>query len=102
MITLKNGLWKKLFKVLKMIIENYYKFILLLFIQNRRKKNYIFFRKWYLKNPFYIESNDETIKKFILPMNKYKNCSYRQYLNYFIFEKLYNKVREIEEQIERD
>ena len=30
-------------------------------------------------------------------MNKYKNCSHRQYLNYFIFEKLYNKVREIED-----
>ena len=30
-------------------------------------------------------------------MNKYKNCSYRQYLNYLTFEKLYNKVREIEE-----
>jgi len=30
-------------------------------------------------------------------MNKYKNCSYRQYLNHLTFEKLYNKVREIED-----
>ena len=30
-------------------------------------------------------------------MNKYKNCSYNQYLNYLTFEKLYNKVREIED-----
>jgi hypothetical protein len=30
-------------------------------------------------------------------MNKFKNCSYRQYLNYLTYEKLYNKVQEIEE-----
>ena len=35
----------------------------------------------------YTESNDETTKKFILPTNKYKNCSYQQYLNYLTFEK---------------
>ena len=28
-------------------------------------------------------------------MNKYKNCSYNQYLNYLTFEKLCNKVREL-------
>ena len=38
-----------------------------------------------------------TIKKKILTTNKYKNCSYREYLNYLTFEKLYNKVREIED-----
>ena len=43
------------------------------------------------------KSNDETIKKIILPSNKNKNCSYNQYLNYLTFEKLYNKVREIED-----
>jgi hypothetical protein len=48
-------------------------------------------------NPLYIKSNDETIKKIILPSNTYKNCSYNQYLNYLTFEKLYNKVREIED-----
>ncbi len=35
-------------------------------------------------------------KKFILPSNPYKNCSYNQYKNNLNFEKLYNKVREIE------
>ena len=45
----------------------------------------------------YIKSNDETIQSFIWPLNKYKTCSYRQYLNHLTFEKLYNKVREIEE-----
>ena len=49
-----------------------------------------------------MESNDETIKKKILPMNKYKTCSYRQYLNYLTFENLYNRAREIEEQRERE
>ena len=48
-------------------------------------------------NPLYIKSNDETIKKIILPSNTYKNCSYNQYLNLLTFEKLYNKVREIED-----
>ena len=51
------------------------------------KINYKKFRKWFLKNPLYIKSNDETTKKFILPTNKYKNCSYQQYLNYLTFEK---------------
>ena len=57
------------------------------------KKN----RLWFRQNPLYIKSNDETIKFFILPSNKYKNCSYNQYLNYLTFEKLYIKVREIED-----
>jgi hypothetical protein len=30
-------------------------------------------------------------------MNKYKNCSYNQYSNHLTYEKLYNKVREIED-----
>jgi len=31
------------------------------------KKN----RLWFRQNPLYVKSNDETIKKFILPSNKY-------------------------------
>ena len=58
--------------------------------------NYKTIRKWFLNNPLYIKSNDETIKMVILPMNKYENCSCRQYLNHLTYEKLYNKVREIE------
>ena len=50
-----------------------------------------------VKIPYIKKSNDETIKIFILPSNKYKNCSYNQYLNYLTSEKLYNKVREIED-----
>jgi hypothetical protein len=61
------------------------------------KLNHNFFRKWFFKNPLYIKSNDDTIKEFILPSNKYKKCSYNQYLNYLTYEKLYNKVREIED-----
>ena len=58
------------------------------------KKN----RLWFRQNPLYIKSNDETnYKKKILTTNKYKKCSYRGYLNYLTFEKLYNKVREIED-----
>ena len=49
-------------------------------------------RSWFRQNPLYVKSN-ETINKFILPLNKYKNCSYNQYLNYLTFEKLYNKVK---------
>jgi len=30
-------------------------------------------------------------------MNKYKNCSDNQYLKHLTYEKLYNKVREIED-----
>ena len=59
--------------------------------------NYKKIRLWFLTNNLYIKSNDETIKNFILPSNKYKNCSYNQYLNYLTFEKLYKKVREIED-----
>jgi len=51
---------------------------------------------WFRQNPLHVNSNDETIKKNILPSNKQKNCSYNQYLNYLTFEKLYNKVRDIE------
>jgi hypothetical protein len=36
-------------------------------------------------------------KKLYLPMNESKNCSYRQYLNYLTYDKLYSKVRKIEE-----
>ena len=36
-------------------------------------------------------------KDFILPTNKYQKRSYRGYLNHLTFEKLYNKVREIED-----
>jgi hypothetical protein len=54
-------------------------------------------RLWFTQNTLYMKSNDETIKKFILPSNPHKNCSYNQYLNFLTFEKLYNKVREIEE-----
>ena len=50
--------------------------------------NYKKFRSWVRQNLLYIKSNDETIKKFILPSNPYKNCSYKQYLNYLTFEKL--------------
>ena len=53
--------------------------------------NYKKFRLWFRQNPLYIKSNDETIKKIILPSNKYKNVSYNQYLNYLNFEKLYMK-----------
>jgi hypothetical protein len=34
--------------------------------------NYKKIRLWFRQNPLYIKSNDETIKKIILPMNKYK------------------------------
>ena len=33
----------------------------------------------------------------MLPSNPYENCSCSQYLNYLTFEKLYDKVREIED-----
>ena len=59
--------------------------------------NYTKIRLWFRQNPLYKKSNDETIKNFILPSNKYKNSSYNQYLNYLTFEKLYDKVREIED-----
>ena len=59
--------------------------------------NYKKLRLWFRQNPLYIKSNDETTKKFILPSNKYKNCSYNQYLNYLTFQKICNKVREIED-----
>ena len=59
--------------------------------------NYKKIRLWFRPNPIYVKSNDETIKIIILPSNKYKNCSYNQYLNYLTFEKLYNKVREMED-----
>ena len=65
-----------------------------------RREETINFKKirlWFRQNPLYTKSNDETIKSFILTMNKYKNCSYHQYLNYLTFEKLYNKVREMED-----
>jgi hypothetical protein len=61
------------------------------------KINYKIFCLWVRNNPLYIKSNDETIKKIILPSNKYKNVSYNQYLNYLNFEKLYMKVREIKD-----
>ena len=49
------------------------------------------------KNPLYIKSNDETIKKFILPSNPFKNCSFKEYLSNLTYKKLYEKVREIED-----
>jgi len=54
--------------------------------------NYKKIRLLFHKNPLYIKSTDKTFKKFILLPNKYKNCSYNQYLNYLTFQKLYNKV----------
>ena len=57
------------------------------------KKN----RLWFRQNPLYIKSNNETIKKFILPSNPFKNCSYEEYLKHLTFKKLYDKVREIED-----
>jgi hypothetical protein len=45
----------------------------------------------------YIQSNDETIKNFILPSNPFKNCTYNEYLKKLTYKKLYDKVREIEE-----
>jgi hypothetical protein len=59
--------------------------------------NYKKFRLWFRQNPLYIKSNDETIKKFISPSNPFTNCSYKEYLNNLTFEKLYFKVREIED-----
>jgi hypothetical protein len=47
--------------------------------------NYKKTRLRFRHNPLYIKSNDETIKKFILPMNKYKNCSYNQYLKHILY-----------------
>ncbi len=67
----KNDYWEILSSTTNLFY--YYLF------RTEEKINYKFFRKWVLKSPLYIESNDETIKKFILQMNKYKNCSYRQY-----------------------
>jgi len=59
--------------------------------------NYQKNRLWFRHNPLFIKPRDETIKKIILPMNKYKNCSYNQYLKHLTYEKLYEKVREIED-----
>ena len=55
------------------------------------------FRLWFRQNPLYIKSNDETIKKFILPSNPFKNCSYEEYLKNLTYTKLYDKLREIED-----
>ena len=59
--------------------------------------NYKKFRLWFRHNPLYIKSNDETIKKFILPSNPFKNCSYKDYLNNLTYKKIYDKVRDIED-----
>jgi hypothetical protein len=59
--------------------------------------NYKKIRLWCRQNPSCIKSNDETIKKFILPSNPYKNCSYKEYLNNLTYKKLYDKVGEIED-----
>ena len=59
--------------------------------------NYKNFRLRVRKNPLYIKSNDETIKKFSLPSNPFKNCSFKEYLSNLTYKKLYDKVREIED-----
>jgi len=59
--------------------------------------NYKKIRLWFRQNPLYIKSNDETIKKFILPSNPFKNCSYEEYLKNLTYTKLYDKLREIED-----
>ena len=59
--------------------------------------NYNKNRLWFRQNPLYIESNDEIIKKIILPSNSHKNCSYKEYLNNLTYTKIYDKVREIED-----
>jgi hypothetical protein len=59
--------------------------------------NYKKIRLWFRQNPLYIKSNDETIKKFILPSNPYKNCSYREYLSYLIERERYMYVERLRE-----
>jgi hypothetical protein len=85
----KNDYWD----ILSITTNLFYYFL----FRTEYKINYKNFRKWFLKNPLYVKSNDETIKNFILPSNPFKNCSYGEYLKKLTYEQLYNKVREIED-----
>jgi len=49
--------------------------------------NYNKIRLWFHQTPLNIKSNDETIKKFILPSNPFKNGSYKEYLSNLTYKK---------------
>ena len=72
-------------------IFNYY-----LLRPNNEEINYKSFRKWYLKNPFYIES-DKKLDEFDGDNEFRKQEQMNKYIKNKTYNQIYNKVLEIED-----
>ena len=72
-------------------IFNYY-----LFRSNNNEINYKTFRKWYLKNPFYLES-DKKLNEFDGDNEFRKQTKMNEYIKNKTYDRIYNKVLEIED-----
>ena len=72
-------------------IFNYY-----LFRSNNNEINYKSFRKWYLKNPFYLES-DKKLNEFDGDNEFRKQTKMNEYIKNKTYDRIYNKVLEIED-----
>ena len=72
-------------------IFNYY-----LFRSNNNEINYKTFRKWYLKNPFYLES-DKKLNDFDGDNEYRKQAKMNEYIKNKTYNQIYNKVLEIED-----
>ena len=72
-------------------IFNYY-----LFRSNNNEINYKSFRKWYLKTPFYIES-DKKLNEFDGDNEFSKQSKMNEYIKNKTYDRIYNKVLEIED-----
>ena len=78
----------------------YYKFILLLLFPTDEQIYYKDFRRWFLKHPLYECTSDKTINDFeeITTWEWGKEQLYKEHLKNLTYEKLYNKVLEIDDQ----
>jgi len=72
-------------------IFNYY-----IFRPNNNIINYKSFRKWYLKNPFYLES-DKKLNEFEGDNEFRKQEELNKYIKTKTYDRIYNKVLEIED-----
>ena len=72
-------------------IFNYY-----LFRSNNNEINYKTFRKWYLKNPFYLES-DKKLNEFDGDNEYRKQAKMNEYIKNKTYDQIYYKVLEIED-----